>query len=465
VRGPRRDLLGHPIGLSWLFATETAERFSYFGMTTILLYYMTQHLLLGPNIGHAVGLVPLRGLLEAMFGRLSVDQLGSLLFGFYTGLVYLTPPVGGLLADLGFGRRRLVVAGAVLMAAGEFALVSETLFLPGLLLLIVGNGLFKPNVATQIGALYGPGDSRVDRAYSVFYVGINIGGTLAPLICGTLGEAAGWRWGFLAAGVGVTLGLAAYLAGLKDLPPDDTRRRGPQTEHPRLALSREDWKTVAAILALCLPTALFWAAYQQQSISIAFWARDFADRRLAPGLVDLQVPATWFQSVNPVFIFLLTPLLLRLWARQDRRGTEPSSLAKMALGCALLAASFLLLAAIAWLQPPGVRSSWLWMVLFFAIFTAGELYLSPIGVSLVAKVAPARLRSMLMGTWFLTTFLGNMLSGYVGSFWDALGKGPFFLLVAAIAAAAGLLVWAFERPLRAALSVDRRTPGPVQAQP
>ena len=215
----RAELFGHPRGLTFLFTTEMWERFSYYGMRSLLVLYMTKYLLLADHSGNVIGLLPLKRGLESLFGPLEVQPLSSQIWGLYTGLVYFTPIFGGLLADRVLGQRRTVVVGAVLMAIGHFMMAVEQLFLFALLALILGSGCFKPNISTQVGGLYAPGDHRRDRAYSIFYVGINIGAFLAPLVCGTLGEKAGWHYGFAAAGVGMCVGLSIYLYALPHLPP------------------------------------------------------------------------------------------------------------------------------------------------------------------------------------------------------------------------------------------------------
>jgi POT family proton-dependent oligopeptide transporter len=319
-----------------------------------------------------------------------------------------------------------------------------------------------------VGNLYRAGDARIDRAYSIFYVGINVGATLSPLICGTLGEkmctawlwsqnicgslgqSQGWHFGFFAAGVGVTLGLLVYLYALGSLPPDRIARAkaGGVASSP---LTHNDWKAIWAIVALCVPTALFWMAYQQQGNTIALWAKDHTNRTLIPGVIDWQIPATWFQSFNPLLIFLFTPLVIALWTRQSKARREPTVVAKMAIGCLLLSASYLVMAAAAYVTGPTAMASWLWLLLFFVVFTTGELYLSPIGLSLVARVAPPQILSMMMGFWFITSFVGNSFSGYIGGYFNVLSKPGFFLLTAAIAAVASVVMWLLERPLRPVL--------------
>ena len=256
------EIFGHPRGLTFLFTTEMWERFSYYGMRSLLVLYMTKYLLLPEHSGDVRGLLTVKSALEGIFGPLDVQPLSSQIWGFYTGLVYFTPIFGGLLADRVLGQRRTVIIGAVLMAIGHFMMAVEQLFLFALLALILGNGAFKPNISTQVGGLYAPGDHRRDRAYSIFYVGINVGAFLAPLICGTLGEKVGWHYGFAAAGVGMCIGLSIYLYALPLLPPDELQKaRAAHVE--RKPLDRDQWRAIIALLVLFLPNTLFWATYEQ----------------------------------------------------------------------------------------------------------------------------------------------------------------------------------------------------------
>ncbi len=443
------DLLGHPRGLSFLFATEMWERFSYYGMRALLVLYMVKYLLLPGNADAVIGLATLRNTLEALFGPLAVQPFASQIYGLYTGFVYLTPFFGGLIADRVLGQRRTVVIGAALMAIGHFMMAFEPLFLFALLTLIVGNGAFKPNMSAQIGGLYAPGDPRRDRAYSIFYVGINLGAFLAPLVCGTLGEEIGWHYGFTAAGVGMTIALVVYVYASPLLPPDEIAKAKAAGEDKK-PLTRSEWRSIMALIVLFLPTTLFWATYEQQGNTIALWADDHTDRSINLLVWHGEIPTTWFQSFNPFMIFAFTPLVIALWTWQARRGAEPSTVTKMALGCYANGLSYLIMAAAAW-AAAGDEASWLWLFAFFAVITLGELYLSPIGLSLVSKVAPARTVSMMMGVWLGTSFVGNFLAGWLGSFWSSMEKTHFFLMIAAIAGFAGLVIWAFNRPLRAVL--------------
>jgi POT family proton-dependent oligopeptide transporter len=407
---------------------------------------MVKYLLLPGQVESIVGFGALRTALEFLFGPLDVQPLSSHIYGLYTALVYLTPIFGGLLADRVLGQRRTVILGASLMAVGHFLMAVQSLFLLALLTLILGNGAFKPNISTQVGGLYAPGDPRRDRAYSIFYVGINLGAFLAPLVCGTLGETVGWHYGFSAAGVGMLIGLGIYLYAAPVLPPDElTKTRALRRE--KRPLTSDEWRGITAILILFVPTTFFWATYEQQGNTIALWADDFTDRSINLLFWQGEIPTTWFQAFNPFMIFAFTPLVVALWARQARRGAEPSTVTKMALGCLGVALANVIMAVAAW-KAGGGQSSWLWLFAYFVVVTIGELYLSPIGLSLVSKLAPAAILSMMMGLWLATSFTGNFIAGWLGSFWSSMDKANFFLMIAAIAAVAGAVIWMLDRPLK-----------------
>ncbi len=438
--GVRPDLFGHPRALTFLFATEMWERFSYYGMRALLVLYMVKYLLNPGRAGAVLGLGPFRGALEFVFGPLATQPLASQIYGFYTGLVYLTPILGGLLADRVLGQRRTVILGASLMAIGHFMMAVEHLFLFALAVLILGNGAFKPNISTQVGSLYAPGDRRRDRAFSIFYVGINLGAFLAPLVCGTFGEELGWHYGFAAAGVGMTASLVIYLLATPTLPKDSfARRTAPQTP-----LNRADWQSIAALLLLFIPVSLFWGIYEQQGNTIVLWSSQYTDRHL----FGVEIPVTWFQALNPFMIFAFTPFIVALWRRQGMH--EPSTVAKLAIGCFLAAAAYLVLVAAAW-HASGAPASWLWLFCYFFILTVGELYLSPTSLSLVTKIAPASLLSMMMGVWLATSFVGGFLAGYLGTYWLSMTKPNFFLMLAIISALAGSAITLLIRPLHAIL--------------
>ena len=417
------------------------ERFSYYGMRALLVLYMLKHLFASQQTGEIFGLAGFQSALESVFGPLAPQPLASQVYGFYTGLVYLTPILGGMLADRVLGQRRTVIIGATLMAIGHFMMAFEQLFLFALGFLILGNGAFKPNISTQVGALYAPGDRRRDRAFSIFYVGINLGAFLAPLICGTLGENLGWHYGFAAAGFGMTLGLIIYLAATPHLPKDAFEKR----VTPQVPLDRTAWQSIIALSLLFAPISLFWATYEQQGNTITLWADQFTDRHFFGG----EIPVTWFQAFNPFMIFAFTPFIVALWRRQGNN--EPSTATKLAIGCLINALAYLVMMTAAWSAGDG-KASWLWLFAFFVVITIGELYVSPTSLSLVTKIAPTSLLSMMMGVWLSTSFVGGFLAGYLGTFWSRMEKPFFFLMLALISALSAIIIAILRRPLRSVLS-------------
>lgn len=442
-----RTLFGHPRGLFVLFLTEMWERFSYYGMRSLLVLYMVNHLFIRPDVGqHVLGFTALKNGLESVFGPLGVQPLSSQIYGLYTAFVYFTPFFGGMLADRVLGQRRTVVLGAILMAIGHFLMASERLFFPALLCLIAGNGAFKPNISTQVGLLYKAGDPRRDRAYTIFYMGVNLGAFLSPLVCGTLGQKVGWHWGFGAAGVGMIIGLILYWSGQKYLAPDVLEQRRAAAaagNQARGKLTRDEWLRIGALIVICALNVVFWACYEQQGNTMQLWA----DQNTNWTLWGWTVPSTWFQSFNPIMIFIFAPLLNILWAWQARRNAEPSSIMKMALGCCLLGLSFIVMIVAAQGITPEAKRNLLWLAGTTFILTLGELYLSPVGLSFVTKIAPAHLVSMLMGVWYLANFAGNYLSGYLGTFWEKMPRSQFFLMLTVLGLASAALMFVIGRPL------------------
>ena len=416
-----RTWFGQPSGLTVLFLTETWERFSFYGMSALLIYYMTK--------------------------QLHFTQAdASLVYGLYSGGVFLTPILGGYIADRWLGKRRAILIGGAVMALGHFSLAWEAQFYTGLALICLGNGLFLPNLPSQIGDLYGADDPRRGGAYNVYYVGVNLGGLLAPLVCGTLGEVYGWHWGFGAAGVGMCIGLAVYALGRRHLP---TERTAPvATAKPAAPL-----KTSAflPLLLVGLTVMLFRSAYAQSGNTVALWV----DRAVDLQVFGLQVPATWVQSLNPLFVFLFTPLLIGHWRRAAQRRAEPAPLSKMALGAAGVALSYLLLALVArWGEMGDTPVSAAWLLLFFVVYTLAELYILPVGLGLFARMAPRGMGATVIAAWFLAAFGGNLLSGLVGRWWEPLGPAGFFALLGGVAAVAALGLLGL-RPLLERVDTDR----------
>jgi proton-dependent oligopeptide transporter, POT family len=490
-----KELFGHPIGLYVLFFTEMWERFSYYGMRGLLKLYMVNFLFITirqtyqgkgyegvGNPDDVLGwtfikrLLPtvepsklavciadktaalvkgdeVKGILpmaEDLANQIAsqtcaVSPNASVLYGWYTGLVYLTPVLGGLIADKYLGQKRSVFVGGALMALGQVVLFgSEASFFVGLLLLIIGNGFFKPNISTQVGNLYAPGDSRRDGAFTIFYMGINLGAFICNFICGSLAAGYGWRYGFLAAGFGMCIGMVVQLFGQKFLAPDTRQQQKESKSEPKEPLSKGEWKRVQALVILCALNIVFWAVYEQQGNTLQTWADE---KTVWPSWAS----STWYQSVNPAFIFILAPLFDMIWRRQAKKGTEPSSVAKMAIGCFIVGGSFIVMVIGAKVIGAG-KGGLFWPIFCTLLLTVGELYLSPIGLSLVTKVAPIRIVSLMMGMWFLSSFFGNILSGYIGQLYTTISADYFFLLLMALGLSAGVAIWLFNKPLKSAMA-------------
>jgi proton-dependent oligopeptide transporter, POT family len=459
-------LLGHPRGLGLLFVVEMWERFSYYGMRALLVLYLVNYLKWS-------------------------DGDASRLYGTYTSLVYLTPLVGGYLADRFIGTRRSLVIGSIIIAMGHFTLALQSMktFYVGLALIIIGTGFFKPNVSTMVGQIYREGDPRRDAGFTIFYMGINLGAFLAPLVCGYLGQEVGWHWGFMAAGVGMVLGLLTYLWGRdKYLPGIGMTRKqdaanaaargaegiihAPINAIPGLAggviglvlalvfhggwlgymfgviigaavgttvfgTKGEERKRVLAIFILAFFVVFFWMAYEQAGSSMNL----FADRHTRLTIGSFAFPSSWFQAVNPLFILLFAPLFASLWVGLGRRDREPSTPFKMVIGLALLGVGFLFMVGGGSIADTGVRVSPLWLIMAYTFHTWGELSLSPVGLSYVTKIAPVRFASLLMGVWFLANAAANKLAGYVASQTENIPKlSNFYMILVATSFGAAFLL-------------------------
>ena len=455
-----------PRGLWVLFITEMWERFSYYGMRALLVLYLvasTSDESANPGFGWS-------------------EDSAYLLYGLYTWAVYLTPIFGGMLADRFLGTHRsmliggwIIVAGHLCLAATEFFGVSAgqvvTLqaspgallcFLTGLLLIVIGTGFFKPCVSVMVGQLYSDNDPRRDGGFTIYYMGINIGAFAAPLVAGTLGETVGWHWGFGSAAVGMFLGLVAYqifrpnyLEGI-GLPPERTLVSNSPV--PRRTLSAVEWQRVAVILVLAFfGNVAFWAAFEQAGSSMNVFAAQSTDRTLW-GWLSEPFPATWYQSVNPGAVILFAPLFAWLWLALSKRGLEPSTPMKFAIGLWLLGLAFIAMVLGAIEARDGGLAGAHWLLITFVVYTWGELCLSPVGLSMVTKLSPAHLQSLMMGIWFFTFSLANLAGGLFARVSVPLAQGEwtfviaglpgFFLLLVLVPCAVGVLIFALVPWLR-----------------
>jgi proton-dependent oligopeptide transporter, POT family len=462
----------HPKGLMVLFGTEMAERFSYYGMRAIFTLFLIKAL---------------------MFDKAAASQI----YGSYTGLVYLTPLIGGYVADNYWGNRKSIIIGGIMMAIGQFMMFTSGMLLgsgtelffcfTGLALLIFGNGFFKPNISTMVGQLYEQGDSRVDAAFTIFYMGINIGAFFSPLVCGTLGDTgnpADFKWGFLAAGIGMIVGLAIFMF-MKDqylITPDgaaigaspntardsssDTKSTGESTGFdatqmriwggvflllgllfkfvfhmdyiasfifaaaiaaPGLilfdpSLNPQERDRILVVIIIAFFVIAFWGAFEQAGASLTFFADEQTDRNL----FGTVIPASYFQSINPLAIVIFAPVFAGVWTALGKRGIEPASPVKQAIGMLLLCAGYIVIWYGVGALQPGEKASIFLLFSMYMMHTFGELCLSPIGLSMVSKLSPARFASLMMGVWFLSTAAANKFAGTLSALYPA-GAGEFKL--------------------------------------
>lgn len=442
-----KEFFGHPAGLFILFLTEMWERFSFYGMRSLLVLYMATYLLIDPaKTADIIGYTTLHNMMISVFGPLTVQQISSQLYGLYTGFVYLTPLFGGMIADRLLGQYRTVYLGGLLMAIGHFLMASESAFLLALFFLILGNGCFKPNISTQVGTLYKEGDPRRDRAFAIFYMGINLGAFFAPFICGTLGQKVGWHWGFGAAGVGMLLGLLIYWIG-RHMIPKSTETIASVEKVASKKLTKAEWNAIFALGFLCLLNIVFWAVYEQQGNTLQLWA----DQRTDWMFLGWQVPSSWFQAFNPFMIFIFTPVLAMIWGWQSKRKKEPNSIVKMGIGCILCGAAYIVMMLAAYSVPADQRGSVMWLVVTVFMFTIGEIFLSPIGLSLVTKVAPKPLLGTMMGIWFLSSFFGNYATGLIGMLYDTMAKTQYFMILCLMGVITGVVFFMVRRPVEKAI--------------
>lgn len=499
-----KEYFGHPAGLFVLFMAEMWERMSYYGMRALLTLYMIKYLMADPErMARVLGFDTLKYILETGFGPLEVQPFASHIYGLYTGFVYLSPYFGGILADKVWGRRRSVYVGGALMAVGHFLMAFENLFIPALFFLILGNGAFKPNISTQVGSLYPEGDNRRDGAFTIFYMGINLGAFFSPFLCKNLAVAicdwmgitdpgVPWHLGFGLAGIGMIIGIIMYHLGRTLLPPENLSSLAPEKERNGILwktvggllgamagfllilmipmtfkliliaaivagvvwsikqVSGEmDRKKVAALVTLCMGTVFFWAIFEQQGNTLQIWADDKAD------WARLGLQPENYQSLNPLFIFMFAPLLDMWWNFWGARGKKSSSVRKMAIGCFLIGAAFLIIPlASNFITIDKTLTNLFWLTLVTLIVTMGELYLSPIGLSFVTKLAPARFMSMMMGMWLASSFLGNYLAGLLGTFYNSMSQNSFFMMFAILGCGIGVFFLIAEWKLKEIVGKD-----------
>lgn len=430
---PGSNVLGHPRGLVYLCVSEAWERFSYFGMQSLLVLYLTHQLLLPGHVERVAGFGAFRGAIEQVTGPLSTLALASQIFGLYTGLVYLTPLLGGLLADRWLNRTATVTIGALLMAIGHFLMAFETAFLLAIGLLLVGVGCFKGNIASQVGGLYDRDDLRRATAFQAFQFSITSAVIVSPLVCGTLGEKVGWHFGFGAAGVGMLIGLTLYLHGRPWLPAQ--LRRAEEATPP---LSASDWKVLALLIALLPLVAGAMVGNQQMFNAFVVWGERSFDLQF----LGYEMPVTWLLSFDAVISALCILASIAFWRAFARRWTEPDDLTKIAVGAAIMALAPLLLAMAGFRQQAsGGRISVGWGLAFEVVNEAGFAMLVPVALSFFSRVAPRALQGVTIAMFYLNSFLSNLVVGRLGGLLEQMTASSFWLMHAAIVGvSAGLLV-------------------------
>lgn len=431
-----RSFLGHPKGLGYLAFTEAWERFSFYGMQALLVLYMTKELLLPGHVENVAGFEALRGL----YGGLDGQPLASAVFGTYAASVYLTPILGGFLADRLLGKRRTVLLGAITMAVGHFLMAFEVTFLLALLCLILGSGMFKGNIASQVGALYKPDDLRRADAFQIFYLGINAGVIASPLVVGTLGETVGWHWGFGAAGVGMLIGLVIYVAGQKYLPREHFEVKSKSERAAAPKLQRHDWLALVAVLLLIPVMAIAIVPNNQIFNAYLVWG----DRDFDLTFFGTKLPTTWLVTLDAIVSvgFLAGVALFYRW--YGKRRAEPDELGKMIIGSAFTIAGMLCLVAAAASQAPGEKIGLFWPVTFHVLNSIGFAHVLPVSLALFARLAPQAINATVIGLYYLAFFAGNSLVGYVGGFLETMPTTRFWLLHAGFAATAGLVFMLFK---------------------
>lgn len=436
---------GQPKALYMLFMVEMWERFNYYGMRALLVYFMTSAI-----IGFS-------------------DPLAFKIYGWFTALVYLTPILGGWIADTYIGKRHSITIGAILMAIGQFTLASygfipaRTALFAGLILIIIGNGFFKPNISSIVGELYEPNDPRRDAGFTIFYMGINLGAFIAPFITGYLGEVTEtspawvqWRWGFIAAGVGMIIGLIWYLTSQKKflgeigLYPVSKHKTQAAIEEDK-PLTAEDKDKIKAIFTFTFIAIFFFAFFEQAGSSLSKFAQtSIALPKFTLPFIGtlIEFKASWFQSINPISVVILAPLFAKMWINLGNKQKEPSIPVKFGLGVFLTGFGFLVLAIGSIFLASGPINMF-WLIALYIIHTCGELCLSPVGLSMVTKLAPAKLMSLLMGVWLASSFFGNLLGGYFAALSASLESiTVFFAIPAVILMVFGVFVWIFSGKIR-----------------
>jgi len=435
-----RAFFGHPKGLGYLAFTEAWERFSYYGMQTLLVLYMVKYLLVP---GHVEGVLMMDAFRTLpLYSGLDGQPLASAIFGTYAASVYLTPILGGFIADRFLGKRRTVLLGAITMAAGHFLMAFDASFLFALLCMVLGSGMFKGNIASQVGALYKPEDLRRADAFQIFYLGINAGVIASPLIVGTLGEKVGWHWGFGAAGVGMLIGLAIYLAGQKYLPADHfkPREKAAKTADAGPALSRSDWLALAAVLILIPVMAIAIVPNNQIFNAYLIWG----DEKFDLVFFGTRLPTSFLVTLDAIVSVSFLAIVALFYRWYSRRWKEPDELGKMIIGSLFSIGGMLCLFTAAATAPGDQKIGLFWPLMFELMNSIGFAHLLPVSLALFARLAPKAINATVIGLYYLAFFGANSLVGWVGGFYETMPTTSFWLMHAGFAATAGAVFLVFK---------------------
>ena len=431
----QKQLFGHPVGLFVLFFTEMWERFSYYGMRAILVLYLVSQSsenTENPGLGWTDG--------EALA-----------LYGWYTMMVYVMSIPGGIIADKILGQKKSVYLGGILLLFGHSILAIEEIwaFYSGLVLIVIGVGMLKPNISTMVGGLYVKGDVRRDKGFTLFYIGINIGAFLASIIVGYVGEVHGWHYGFGLAGLGMFLGLVQYAVGQKHLEHVGNflgkSKEKSDLDAFKKPLNKVEKDRVVVLLLSFLIVILFWGAFEQAGGLMNIYTKTKTDRML----LGYEIPATWFQSLNALFIVIFGTFVAGFWARRKMKGKEASSLFKMIIGLIIMGAGFFFMTGAVAQYNSSCYSAMYWLVLAYLFHTIGELCLSPVALSFITKLAPIKYASIMMGVYFAMTGFGSKLAGLLGEWSESLGEYIIFTGIAVFTILIGFLVMLILNKLKA----------------
>ena len=415
-----RAFLGHPKGLGYLGFTEGCERFSYYSMQTLLTLYMVNYLLVPGRMDNVVGL---RWLQANVYHGIEGQPLASAIFGSYAALVYLAPIFGGIVADKWLGRDKTLILGGVLMAIGHFLMAIEPAFVFALAALVLGVGAFKGNIATQVGALYGPNDLRRAMAFQIFYIFINVSVIIGPLISGTLGQKVGWHYGFGCAGVVMVLGLIIYLSGRKYLPAEN-RGSGRDDSARREPLTRDDWVCVLYLLILIPVLAVSLLTNQEIFNAYLVWG----DQQFDLKLFGWAFPSTWLITLDAAVSFSMLVAVAAFWKWWGARRREPDEISKMIIGSIFTVAGGLCLFMAALTQPAGGKISMFWPLMFELFNSIGFAHVLPISLALFSKISPKQITATVIGLYYLAFFIANAVVGYVGGLYSSLPTTTFWLI-------------------------------------